>query len=275
MTCPSVSTFVAAAALAFCVHGSGAARADESRSSGADKSLQAKAADPTEPLIQVSVDVDVAVSNRGGEGGSQRILVQPVIPLPPFEWFPIGQIIRPAIPVIRTPGPDHTTGLGDITVFDIFLPRRFGWGAVGAGPVAVFPSATDDRLGQGKWQLGPAAALMYEAIPHLQLGMILQNPISFAGESDRDGVNALLVQPILQYNLPRGWYVSMGDFSWTFDWKDHGQATIPLALQVGRVFPLFGQQWNLAAEPFYLIAHEGPSPRWGFRFGFSLLLPEK
>jgi hypothetical protein len=44
----------------------GPAWADGSRSSGTDKSLSAAAADPTEPLIQMSTDNDVAVSNRGG-----------------------------------------------------------------------------------------------------------------------------------------------------------------------------------------------------------------
>ncbi len=50
--------------------------------------------------------------------------------------------------------------------------------------------------------------------------------------------------------------------------------TIPLASQVGRVLPIFGQQWNLAVEPFYMLVHDGPAPRWGIRFGLSLLLPE-
>ena len=47
------------------------------------------------------------------------------------------------------------------------------------------------------------------------------------------------------------------------------------ALAVGRVMPIFGQQWNRALEPFYVVAHYGPSARWGFRFGISLLLPER
>jgi hypothetical protein len=260
--------------VALAILASTAAWSEQSRSSGSSKSLQAKASDPTEPLVQLTIDNDLAVSNRGGTGVGYQLLVQPVIPLPPFRRFPVGQIVRPSIPVILSPGPDRVAGLGDITLFDIFLPRRFSWGALGAGPVAVFPSATDDRLGQGKWQLGPAAALIYEAIAHLQLGVILQNPISVAGDDDREGVNALVVQPIAQYNLSRGYYVSIGDFTWSFDWKNGGKPTIPLALQVGRVMPIFGHQWNLAVEPFYLVAHDGPSPRWGFRFGISLLLPE-
>jgi hypothetical protein len=243
-------------------------------SSAPKQPLQAAAADPTWPLIQVTLDYDLAVTNRGGSGSAHRLLFQPVIPLAPFKGFPVGQIIRPSLPLISSPGPDRATGLGDLTIFDVFLPRRHSWGALGAGPVVVFPTATDDRLGQGKWQIGPAAAVIYQAIPNVQIGVILQNPISFAGDADRQSVNQLLVQPIAQYNLPDGWYVSMGDLTWTFDWKHGGDATIPLAFQAGRVFPLFGQQWNLAVQPFYTVVHSGPSPRWGIRFGFSLLLPQ-
>jgi hypothetical protein len=58
------------------------------------------------------------------------------------------------------------------------------------------------------------------------------------------------------------------------DLRERGKATIPLAFRAGRVLPIFGQQWNLAVEPFYVVTHAGPSARWGFRFGISLLLPE-
>jgi hypothetical protein len=244
------------------------------KSAGVQKSLQAKAADPTEPLVQLSVFNDLAIENREGEGVAYQFLIQPVAPVSARRWLPIAQIIRPSIPIILTPGPDRVAGLGDITLFDLFLPKRFSWGALGIGPVFVFPSATDDALGAGKWQVGPAASIIYEAIPNLQLGVIVQNPISFAGSGNRPDVNQLLVQPILQYNLSDGWYVSMGDFTWSFDWENGGAATIPIAFQVGRVIQLWSQHWNFAVEPFYTAAHSGPTPKWGFRFGVSLLLPE-
>jgi hypothetical protein len=84
----------------------------------------------------------------------------------------------------------------------------------------------------------------------------------------------MTLQPIAQYNFRDGWYVSVGDLNWTFDWKAGGNPTIPVALQVGRVVKILGQQWNLAIEPFYVAVHDGPSPRWGFRIGIGLLLPE-
>jgi hypothetical protein len=191
-----------------------------------------------------------------------------------LKVFPVAQIIRPSIPLITTPGPNRTTGLGDITLFDLLVPERVSWGSLGIGPVAVFPSATDNQLGSEKWQIGPAGAFIYEAIPHLQLGFIIQNPISIGGNADRDDVNQLLLQPIAQYNFEQGWYASIGDFTWSFDWEDDGDAMIPLALQLGRVMTLNGSIWNFAVEPFYVVTND-PGPRWGFRFGVSLLLPEK
>ena len=87
-------------------------------------------------------------------------------------------------------------------------------------------------------------------------------------------MNTLIFQPIAQYNLPPGWYVSMGDLQWLFDWEDGGAATIPVAFQVGRVLPILGQQWNLALEGAYTAVHNGPAPRWSIRLGLLLLLPE-
>jgi hypothetical protein len=68
--------------------------------------------------------------------------------------------------------------------------------------------------------------------------------------------------------------MSIGDFTWSFDWEDGGAATIPLTLQVGRVVAFGGQMWNLAVEGEYTAVHPGPAPRWGIRLGISLLLPE-
>ena len=239
-----------------------------------ETALQAQATNPNAPLIQMSVFNTFVPSSFGGEGYSNQLLIQPVIPIAARSWFPVAQVLRPSLPILTTPGPDRVTGLGDFAFFDVFVPDHYPWGSWGLGVTAAFPTATDDRLGAGKWQLGPAATLLFHGIENLQLGMILQNPISFAGDGDRPDVNTLLFQPIAQYNLPQGWYVSMGDFQWLFDWTDGGAPTIPVALQVGRVLPLLGQMWNLSLEGGYTVAHAAPAPRWSIRLGVSLLLPK-
>jgi hypothetical protein len=98
---------------------------------------------------------------------------------------------------------------------------------------------------------------------------------SAARDPDRDGVNALLIQPIINY-LMGAWYFGIGDFTWQFDWTESGSATIPLGFQTGRITRIGEQTFNLSVELEYSVAHpEGTVfPRWGIRIGMVLLLPE-
>ncbi len=73
------------------------------------------------------------------------------------------------------------------------------------GPVFVFPTATKDELGAGKWSVGPAVVAVLSA-PKWQIALVIQNPISFAGDSNRPDVNQLIWEPIWVYFLEKGWY---------------------------------------------------------------------
>jgi hypothetical protein len=73
--------------------------------------------------------------------------------------------------------------LGDINVFDLFLFKA-GPVELGVGPQLTFPSATDDRLGTGKWQAGAAVAVIAPQAWGL-LGGLLTYQHSFAGDDDR------------------------------------------------------------------------------------------
>jgi hypothetical protein len=58
---------------------------------------------------------------------------------------------------------DRVTGFGDTAVAFALSPghRLVGNWLLAAGPTFVFPTATDSRIGQDKWQVGPAAAIGY------------------------------------------------------------------------------------------------------------------
>jgi hypothetical protein len=75
--------------------------------------------------------------------------IQQVIP---FELNDDWNVItRTIIPVISQPemmpGQDRETGLGDTTFTVFFSPKDPGKWIWGAGPVALIPTNTDDRLG--------------------------------------------------------------------------------------------------------------------------------
>jgi hypothetical protein len=104
------------------------------------------------------------------------------------------------------------------------------------------------------------------------LGVLVQNPISFAGDKDRKDANAMILQPFLTYQLSNGWFVRSQPQMF-FNWKT-GKQTLPLDLGVGRVFKIGRQNVNCFVEPFWNTSHDGPSPRYGISLGLTLLYPE-
>jgi hypothetical protein len=238
------------------------------------QSLAAQASDPTAPLIQVQTTYFYAPSNHNADGYSSLLNFQPVMPIPKSELIPIEQVMRLTVPVLTTPKPNRETGLGDINYFDIFVPGAEDWGVWGAGFTAVLPTASDDELGAGKFQLGPALTAIYYKKTNWQIGAIVQNPVSVAGDGHRDDVAVLQLQPVVNY-LHGDWYYGAGDFNITWDWKED-EATIPVAFQAGAIKRIGKYKYNLSAEVVWNAVHpdDAITPRWGVRLGFVWLLPE-
>ena len=99
---------------------------------------------------------------------------------------------------------DRVFGLSDLTNAVFFTPpppsKRFVWGF---GPAVGFPIATDDRLGSGKWLTGPALRFAYRP-GEWNLGALIVNLWSFAGDSNRKEVNQLLIRGLIRRRLGDG-----------------------------------------------------------------------
>ncbi|MCD6392015.1 MAG: hypothetical protein J7M40_00765 [Planctomycetes bacterium] len=245
------------------------------------RSLLEKATDPTSILTQLQFQNIFVPNTYDADGYSNQTILQPVLPIPTgWDLFPM-QILRPTLPLhVHSADPDgpveETSGLGDLLVIDLFLPKRAEWGTWGIGPVAIFPTASDDRLGQGKWQLGPAAVVLYSGIKNWQFGGLVQNPISIAGDSDRNAVSTLLVQPIATRHFKDGWYAGWGEIPFSYEWLN-GDYNIPLNMRLGRVTKLGNAPVNMFIEPFYTpssFQREGQS-EWGIKFNLTFLFPKK
>lgn len=232
--------------------------------------LASQSNDPTAPLTTVQFR-DVYIPDAKVKNGLLNTFeIQPVIPIGPFEWLPLTQLMKITMPLVSTtPEPGSKTGLGDLEVFDLFTVKQ-SWGRWGVGPILVFPTATNEELGAGKYQAGPSAGAIYSGIKNFIVGAVLQNPISFAGDSNRLSVNQLIVTPTLYYNFEDGWFVGLSDFNWTFDWKDNGAALIPVGLQVGKVFHIGTQPFNLSVEAGRAVARPSDMPDPGWIFGFEI-----
>jgi hypothetical protein len=196
--------------------------------------------------------------------------IQPVIPIGPFEWLPLVQLMKITMPLVSTTSqPGSVTGMGDLEVFDLFTINQ-SWGRWGVGPILVFPTATNKEVGAGKYQAGPAVGGVYTGINNFIAGVVLQNPISFAGDSDRLSVNQLIVSPAVYYNFEGGWSIGLTDFNWTFNWKDNGAALIPIGLQVGKVVRIGNQPISLSIEAGRAVVRPSDMSDPGWIFGFEI-----
>jgi hypothetical protein len=197
--------------------------------------------------------------------------------LVPHETFGTPQLFRFTLSIATAPTfPDgDTTGLGDLTLMDLFMfPGKQV--SFGVGPMLVLPTATDDALGAGKWQAGVAGVAV--APQHWGLlGGLVTYQHSFAGDDDREDVSLLTFEPIIFYNLPEGFYLR-SSATWNFD-IENDTYYIPVGLGIGKVFQLNEKTtMNAFIEPQYTAAYDGiGAPRWqifaGVNFQFAIERP--
>jgi hypothetical protein len=218
------------------------------------------------------------VPGLGGASGTINSLqMQPVVPIGPFKSFPYVQLMKISMPLLITipsggtayPAQFGVSGVGDLQVFDLITIKQ-SWGRWGFGPALVFPTASANPLGNGKYQAGPAAALVYAGIKNFTVGAVMQNPISYAGSPNRPGVNNMIITPTCTFNLEDGWFVGMSDYNWSFNWENGGALTFPLGVQVGKVLKLGKQPFSLSAEVGGVAARPANTPNPGWIFGFEL-----
>jgi hypothetical protein len=229
---------------------------------------------PTAPLTLIQFRDVVAPRVPSFGNPSNLLQLQPVFPIFPSWLLPFEQLMKMTLPFPTTPGPGSETGLGDFSFFDVVTFNQ-SWGKWGFGPALVFPSATSTNLGQGKWQAGPAVAVIYTGVKNLTVGVVAQNPISFAGPSDRASVNTLSLTPTLTYNLPHGWFAGYNDFDITFDWENGGRATVPIGPQVGKIFALGKIAVSFSVEGAWVPVKPSGNPDWLACFEFTVIFPTK
>ncbi len=231
--------------------------------------LAKQLANPIAALIsvpfQLNYDTDIGPDD---DGERYTLNMQPVIPFDMNEdWNLISRTILPVIwqdDVV--PGAGSQSGLGDTVQSMFFSPKaatEAGW-IWGVGPVFLLPTATDDLLGGEKWGAGPTAVALKQSGPWTYGG--LANHIwSFAGDDDRNDVDATFIQPFLTYTTPTGVSVVLQTES-TYDWESK-QWTVPVQAGVTKVTRIGGQAVQFGAFARYWAETTQGSPE-----GFSLRL---
>ena len=204
---------------------------------------------------------------------TQHLLnIQPVIPVPLGEVNLINRLI---IPLLYQPTGESggEFGLGDIQYMAFFSPADAGKIIWGVGPIFSLPTATDDILGTGKWSIGPTAvALTIKG--RWVYGVLANNLWSFAGEGDRPDVNSMLLNPFINYNLDKGWYLTSSPnilANWEADSDDRW--TVPVGGGVGKIFKIGKQPMSASLTAYYNVEKPDGAADWNAQFQFKFMFP--
>jgi hypothetical protein len=175
---------------------------DEDRTAALAKAAQ----NPIANLISFPLQNNTAFGIGPYERAQNVLNIQPVIPFHISEKWNL--ITRTILPVVWQPNDQPTQGwfgFGDLNPSLFLSPAKPGKLIWGVGPAFVFPTATAEQLGQGKFSLGPSVVVL-STPGHWVLGALINNIWSVAGPHERAVVNQMLLQWFVNYNMKKGWY---------------------------------------------------------------------
>jgi hypothetical protein len=192
----------------------------------------------------------------------------------------------PGLPGILQDPYDRTSGFGDMVYVGVVAPKEsikiestggvFLWGV---GATSMFPTASEDVLGSGKYNLGPTGVVGY--LGREWSGAIFpQHWWSVGGDGNRSNVNLTNIQYFIFY-APPGWDP---DAAWrigmspniSIDWAAGGdKVTLPIGIGAGRMFEIGQLPVNVHAEVDYSVIHpdDKPGSRWDARLYITAVIP--
>lgn len=265
---------------------------------GATRDLQKATQNPVANLISVPLQNN-SNFGIGPFDRTQNVLnIQPVIPVPVSDNW--NMIIRWITPIIWQPAPGTANlelfgieentpaylaaqdvqksagvfGFGDMNPTFFFSPAKPHKLIWGVGPMFVAPTATSKVLGQGKFSMGPSFVALVQP-GHWTMGALINNAWSVAGSGGRADVNQMLLQYFINYNLKKGWYISMSPIV-TANWKaSSGNVwTVPVGGGIGRIMKLGFQPVNISAEFYGNAVHPVSGSPWSMRLQIAFLFPK-
>jgi hypothetical protein len=220
-----------------------------------------------------------------GREYSNNLFFQPFLPFAIGDDKETMLTFRPVFPLVTNPvfgdpgsgkSTDHDTGLGDTQLLVLAGPNvQTDW-VWGLGSTFKFPTATEDTLGEDKYQAGPAGMIFNIGKPWIY-GVLAQHWWSYAGDGDRD-TSRTDIQYTVRYSLPDAWSVGMGP-TIAIDWEEweedsDNRYTVPVGLGVTKTIRWGKMPVKLRLETHYsVIRPDDYGNEWVIRFQFTPVLP--
>lgn len=262
-----------------------------------------KSANPVSDIWMLIVQNDYTAlkAEDGHHEMKNRLSFQPVMPVP-IMGGDYNLVNRVVLEQFSSPGSgnlepdldsmfmdDRTHGLGDTVFMSLVAPNRDDGLIWGVGPTVIAPTATDETLGQDKWQVGPAALVAKLGADHgdvtsldsWNLGILAQQWWSVGGNSDRADTSQSDIQYFINYKVSETGMIGMTP-DITIDWKKEGKDrfNVPIGLGYIGLFKIGPMPVRWGAEIQYYVMHSDPdnldgpldsdsiayAPDWNFKF---------
>ena len=213
-----------------------------------------------------------------------KAIFRPVIPINSFETVDNLDVNTGTVPDFTGTDFDRETGLGDIVLWSAFsnsYQPPFVWGF---GPTVMLPTATDDRLGTGKYSAGPMA-LAINITDNWIFGGVGQHWWSFAGDDSRNidtdlgkvkvdlsDVNLTDFQYIVRYRYSALTNIGAAP-NVQYNWEND-ELSLPIGIgfdtmgKIGRLPIKFGAEVH-----YYVVQDDDFGPEWRLRLYFVPVLP--
>jgi hypothetical protein len=246
---------------------------DATDDKAAEAELAKKLQNPIASLVSVPIQNNWDFGIGPANAMKYTANIQPVIPLSISEDWNL--ITRTIVPVIYAEEPvkgfGDKSGLGDITQSFFLSPKEpvGGW-ILGAGPVALWPAATDSALGSGMWGAGPTVVALQQT-HGFTYGVLANHIWSYAGWGPQN-VNATFLQPFVGFTTKTFTTFTVNTES-TYDWQGK-QWTVPMNFMVQQLVKIGKQPIAFQVGYRYYADKPNGGPDWGLRFAITFLFPK-
>ena len=273
---------------------SGFAAAQEKQQLSLEKAAQ-KSNNPVSDAWLLITQNDYSALEGDAISGTEyqeRLSFQPVMPVPIWggDWNLVNRIV---VQAFQSPldddldstdpfGGDDTTGLGDTIFFSLFAPNRDDGFIWGVGPTFILPTATEDVLGQEKWQAGPAALLVNLGtkhggfgLDHFNLGVLAQHWWDFEGDDDRPDTNQSDIQYFINWRQSPTRLIGMTP-NIQINWEEDGDDRFTVPIGLGMIdFFKWGNtpvRWGIEFQ-HYVMQPDAAGPEWNLKLFIAPVKP--
>ncbi len=142
---------------------------------------------------------------------------------------------------------------------------------MGAGPVLLYPSASDPVFGSQQWGAGPTFVVLQQK-SGFTYGMLANHIWGFAGWGNNQAVNASYLQPFLGYST-KHYTTLLVNAESTYNWQAH-EWTVPMNVMLNQMLKIGKLPISLQFGYRYYAQRPEGGPDWGLRFAVTFLFPK-